>query len=122
MGALRDLVAPLAEAQRRLRELAAHGRHALAVGRGVVPQLRQDAVEPLLRGRVVVGADEREHLAVTLLEQAREHLHAEEAGRAGQEDGRLHATASSALRASAGAVPMAWKPPSTCTISPVIAR
>ena len=47
-----------------------------------------DAVQALL-GRGVVGrAHERDHVAVALLEQARQHLHAEEAGGAGQEDGR----------------------------------
>ena len=71
-------------------------------------------------GGVVTRAHERDDLAVAGLEQAGEDLHAEEAGRAGQEHGRLHATASSAT--GARAVPIAWKPPSTCRISPVIAR
>ena len=120
VGALGDLVGPVAEAEPRLRELAADGAHAVAVRRRVVPQRGEHVVEPALGARVVVGAHQREHLAVARLEQAREHLHAEEAGGAGQEDGRLHATASS--RSGTGAVPMAWKPPSTCRISPVIAR
>ena len=60
------------------------------------------------------------HLAVALLEQPREDLHAEEARGARQEDGRLHASTSSATGASA--VPIAWKPPSTWMISAVIAR
>src|SRR5919201_915037 len=94
--------------------------HALAVRRRIAPQLRQDAVDPLCRLRVVARAHEDDDLAVALLEQPREHLHAEEPGRPGEEDGRPHAVASSITWA--GAVPIAWKPPSTCTISPVIAR
>ena len=34
---------------------------------------------------VVLGADQRDHVAVGALEHAREHLHADEAGRAGQQ-------------------------------------
>ena len=65
-------------------------------------------------------ADERDHLAIALLEQARHDLHAEEARGAGQEDRGFHASTSS--RTGVICVPMAWKPPSTWMISAVIAR
>ncbi len=99
-------------------DVAGHGADPVAVRRRIAPQLGEHAVEPLLGGGVVARAHERDDLAVAGLEQAGEDLHAEESGRAGQEDGRLHATASSAT--GARAVPIAWKPPSTCRISPVI--
>ena len=112
---------PVAEAEPRLRELAARRRCTRSrYGDGSSHSLASTSSSRRSARRVVVGAHQREHLAVARLEQAREHLHAEEAGGAGQEDGRLHATASS--RSGTGAVPMAWKPPSTCRISPVIAR
>ena len=50
--------------------------------------------------------------SVAALDQPREQLHAEEAGRAGEQDGLAHRSGA----------PIAWKPPSTCRISPVIAR
>ena len=70
----------------RLGHVAAQRAGAAAVRRRVVVERGQDAVEPLLRGGVVGRADEAQDLVVAALEQPREHLHAEEAGRAGEED------------------------------------
>ena len=101
-------------------DVAGDRARAAEVGRRIAPQLGHDALEALLGGGVVGRAHERDHLAVALLEQPRHDLHAEEAGGAGQEDRRLHASTSS--RTGAICVPIAWKPPSTWMISAVIAR
>ena len=103
------------------RDVARHRAHAVAVGLRIAPQLGEHGVEALGRGGLRAGPHERDDLPVAGLDEPREHLHAEEAGRAGEEDGRLHdAAASSSTGVSA--VPMAWKPPSTCRISPVTPR
>src|SRR5215213_11693083 len=86
--------------------------HAVAVLGGVAVQLGQRDVHPGRGGRVVGGADQRHHVAIRPLQPAHEQLAADEARRAREQDG-AHAAASA---------PMAWKPPSTWTISPEMAR
>ena len=95
-------------------------RRAVAVERG------EDVVEARLGG----GASARgqaDDLVVGALEQPREHLHAEEAGGAGEEDARScrappRAAARPCPPCPASGAPIAWKPPSTWRISPVITR
>ena len=117
-----------------VRDVAAHGVHAGGVARGVAVERAQDAVEPLARTCVVARPHEAQHLVARAFEQPRKHLHAEEAGGARQEDPRsdfipAHFAAASASSGRCAVpsmpsigVPIAWKPPSTWRISPVVAR
>src|SRR6202034_581355 len=87
----------------------AHPRRRLG---GIVVEPRDHAGEALRRRLRGLGSDQAYDRAVLALDQPREQLHAEEARRAGEEDRLAHRIGA----------PIAWKPPSTCRISPVIPR
>ncbi len=83
----------------RRGQLAGDRGDPIRVAAGPVPeQIREHRVEPLARGLVAVGADDRDHRPLGPLQVAREQLHPDEPGGAGEQDGPVRARHSLALR------------------------
>ena len=74
----------------RARDVAAHRDHALRIGVVGAEQRDQRALHPGRGLAVVRAAHERVHATVGALQIARQQLHADEAGRAGQQHSVLH--------------------------------
>jgi len=83
--ALGQRLPALAEPEPRRGDVARHGRDPVRVGVGVAARRLEGRGQALRRPVVVLGADQRDDVPVGALEHAREHLHADEAGRAGQQ-------------------------------------
>ena len=106
----------MVQAQGRQLEVARDRRHAPGIRLDGAEDRPQRLVQAPRRVRAVVGADQRDHAAVGVAQGARQHLHPDEAGRAGQQQRHARARSSStsisspirAAIASASPASSAW--------------
>ena len=80
------------EAEARRRQIAGKRSDPVRVAPAAIPeQVLEHGVDPLARGVIAAGANDRHHRALGPLEVPGEQLHPDEAGRAREKDGAVGA-------------------------------